>query len=127
VGPGPTGPSTWLLVADAYEDQPTVTYASTDLQHWEQGTFPRQDILALASTRYGFIATGRSACPPGSDCQPEPAQYLSTDGLHWTPFASSTPSVGQDGQDIKWVVIVDGPAGVLAMSNRGSAVWRLRP
>lgn len=116
VGPGPAGPATWLLVSAAEEGDPMTTYSSVDLQRWEQGTFPRQRIGGLAFTRYGFMATGSSACPAGSGCQPEPAQYLSTDGLHWTPFATSAGDVE----------IVDGPVGVLAVSRWGFEVWRLR-
>lgn len=116
VGPWPGGPARWLLVTVA-DEEPPATYVSTNLREWRHAPFPRADLDGLVFTRYGYIAVGYTHCPPGSgtSCTPGSAQYLSTDGLTWTPFESS----------VGFVVIVDGPAGVLALSARGGRVWAL--
>lgn len=116
IGPWPGGPAGWLLVTVADEQSPA-TYVSTDLREWQHAPFPRNRIRQLAFTRYGWIAAADTHCPPGSGstCTPAPAQYVSADGLTWTAFETSVGNV----------VIVDGPAGVLGLSERGSGAWVL--
>ena len=116
VPPGPAGPAGWTLVTSAEPESPMI-WTSSDLQTWSHGTFPRDRLLSIAFTRYGFIATGSTRCPAGSGpCATGEAQYLSTDGLHWTRFKSS----------VREIVVADGPAGVLAFSAVGFRLWELR-
>ncbi|MEO5704250.1 MAG: hypothetical protein ABIZ52_01420 [Candidatus Limnocylindrales bacterium] len=113
--PGPIGPNVWMLVTVA-DEEPPITWVSSDLQDWAQGTFPRDEVVSVVSTRYGFIATGDTLCGVGGACSADPAQYLSTDGLNWTPFTSSVDTY----------LIVDGPAGVFAFAGPDFRVWQLR-
>jgi hypothetical protein len=116
VPPGPTGPAGWMLITGTNGGAP-ITWTSPDLVQWAQGTFPRDDVASIAVTPYGYIATGETLCGAGGSCSTNPSQYLSTDGLLWTPFTSSVVSF----------LFVDGPAGVLAFSTTDFRVWRLLP
>lgn len=116
VPPLPDRAPNWLLMTVGWE-APPVTFVSPNLVDWEHATFPRDTIARVAITRYGYVAVGSTHCPPGSgsECQPAPAQYLSTDGLTWRPFETS---VGD-------IFVVDGPAGVIGVSRSAGNVWVL--
>lgn len=117
-----TGPASWLLAAHHYDELPTI-WRSSDLRRWEHQPFPMPWVESLAPTRYGYLATGSDPCnDTGAPCPPaEPTtQYLSVDGLNWTPFTSSVDAS----------FLVDGPAGVLAFGSGGNdsvQVWKLKP
>lgn len=117
VPPGPTGPAGWMLMTATDEGAP-ISWASPDLLQWAQGTFPRQKVGGIAVTRYGYVATGGNICGAGGSCSPDLSQYLSTDGLNWSPFTSSVD---------EFLVVVDGASGVLAFSGRDLRVWQLLP
>jgi hypothetical protein len=117
-----TGPASWLLAAHHYPELPTI-WRSSDFRRWEHQPFPMPRVESLALTRYGYLATGNDLCnDTGAPCAPgEPTtQYLSVDGLNWTPFTSSVDAS----------FLVDGPAGVLAFGSGGNdsvQVWKLKP
>ncbi|MEA2675018.1 MAG: hypothetical protein QOI92_2210 [Chloroflexota bacterium] len=117
--PPPAGPTPpWLVLAD-HGDDPQAIWISTDLETWQVAAFPIARMRDLAVTRYGFIAGGGgTGCGDGGQCDPQPAkQFLSADGIHWEPLASSLVAS----------LVLDGPAGVLAIgvANTGS-IWKLR-
>lgn len=116
VPPGPIGPNVWMLVTVA-DAEPPIAWTSSDLQEWAQGTFPRDELASIASTRFGYIATGNTLCGVGGSCSLDAAQYFSTNGLDWAAFPAS---VGE-------TLVVDGPAGVLALAGPDFRVWQLRP
>jgi hypothetical protein len=116
VAPAAQGPASWLLVVPPGQPDRAISWTSLDLVHWEHAPFPRTSVWDVASTRYGFIATGGDMPDTGGPSSVDPPyQYLSADGLHWTRFKSPVGA---------WFV-VDGPAGVLGF--QGDQVWVLEP
>jgi hypothetical protein len=112
--PQADGRATWVIVPPGG----ATTCVSADLEQWEDGTLDAPadfGIHALTVTRYGILASGTLDC---IGCPFEVLQYLSADGVEWSPI--DAPQEGS-------LAIADGPAGVIGVGGDGpaSSVWAL--
>ena len=118
--PVPDGPSRWLVLALPPN---TTAWLSSDLEHWDARVITLdRHVSAVVGTPDGYVDSVIPECQ-GVMCPDGPqSQYISPDGLTWTPLTPALEEVG---------LLVSGPAGVLAISGFDSGairtVWRLEP
>jgi hypothetical protein len=133
VAPRAGGPPSWLVATSdqSLRADSTTTWTSPDLRHWEHQAFPGQlPIKNLVATSHGYFASVGPLCDilggdgevdgdaegEGGGCSIPESQYMSADGLNWTPLHSAF-GLGP--------MFVDGPAGVIAVGD--GVVWSLVP
>lgn len=121
VSPTDADAAPWILHTTRLNDEGDAsTWTSFDLETWEEGSVPLDEVLHMTATRFGYVATGVDRCVE----EPCPAtarqQFRSPDGRAWAALDSSVHAFE----------ITDGPAGVIALGRSPEdvpdlTVWRL--